>query len=153
MDSVTIVQGSDSVIVTDPTTNVPVTITEETVIAGSEVSAVNIGIVEEVFNVKEEVSTISVTDKTTVVKPSVAEVQVQIIEDISVPYAKRTEFVGEDKIYKGRAIPGSLDSDPVWQVWLVTITNIDEGDNNDTWADGNANFDNVWNDYLTLEYT
>lgn len=153
MDNVTVTQVVDAITVVDPTTQVPVTITEDVISVGSGVDQVNIAVAEEVFNIAEETTVVSVADEVVVIQPRVAEVQIQIIEDISVPYAKHTEFVGEDKIYKGRAIPGSIDSDPVWQIWLITITDTDEGDNNEKWADGNAKFDNVWDDYLTLEYS
>lgn len=32
------------------------------------------------------------------------------------PYAERIDFVGEDTIYKGLAIPGSVDTAPVWSM-------------------------------------
>jgi hypothetical protein len=64
------------------------------------------------------------------------------------PYAKRNDVVG-NLIYRAEAAPGSLDSAPVWRIWVITM---DGDDSMDQWAGGNANFDKVWNDHLTLEY-
>lgn len=66
-----------------------------------------------------------------------------------VPYAERTDMVGETVIYKGQANPGSSEASAVWRIKRLTIT----GDDVVTeWADGNANFDNVWADRATLSY-
>lgn len=52
-------------------------------------------------------------------------------------------------IYKGYAVPSSSVANPVWaiqktmQTPMQTIT---------VWADGDKNFDNVWNDRMTLIY-
>lgn len=152
-DNVTVTTSEDVIAVVDPTTMVPVTITEESVVVGSGVGQINISQIDDVVSVADSDTVVSITEVEEVIDLKVSDVTVQIIEDSSVPYAKRTDFVGEDKIYKGRAVPGSLDSDPVWQMWLITVTDVDEGDSNDTWADGNSSFDNVWNDHLTLDYS
>ncbi len=51
--------------------------------------------------------------------------------------------------YVGFAVVGSLGSDNVWQVKKINETTgvvI-------TWADGNSEFDNVWDNYLSLTYS
>jgi hypothetical protein len=51
--------------------------------------------------------------------------------------------------YVGKAAIGSLGSASVWQIQRIDQTSglVIE------WADGNANFDNKWNDYLILSYS
>jgi molybdopterin-binding protein len=53
-------------------------------------------------------------------------------------------------IYKGFASPAAKVDDPVWAIQKVSNT----GDVcSYQWADGNKNFDNVWNDRATLSYS
>lgn len=72
------------------------------------------------------------------------------LSEDSMAYARQTDFVGEDVIYKGEAEAGSLKSLPLWRIRKITIVN---DDISETWADGNTNFDNVWDNRLTLSYT
>lgn len=65
-------------------------------------------------------------------------------------YAERTDFVGDDVIYRGYAIPGVTDAQPIWRIKKVII-GVD-GDITTTWADGNGDFDNVWANHATLSY-
>ena len=50
--------------------------------------------------------------------------------------------------YIGTALTGSIESNPVWKIKKI--------DSNSgiviTWADGNNNFDNIWNDRISLTY-
>lgn len=76
--------------------------------------------------------------------PGVAE------EDVA--YAKRIDFEdNETVIYKGEADPGTLDSAGTWRIRRLTLNA--ESDVTEEWADGNADFDNVWSDHLTLTYS
>jgi len=77
-----------------------------------------------------------------------------IISDDDVPYSKEVDFVSDSLIYRGEAQPGTATSDPYWRIRRMTFT-IDANGNEDykeEWADGNANFDNVWDDRLSLNY-
>jgi hypothetical protein len=51
--------------------------------------------------------------------------------------------------YLGVAAIDSLESAPVWQIRKFDLT----GGISVRWADGNANFDNVWDDRATITYT
>jgi hypothetical protein len=53
--------------------------------------------------------------------------------------------------YLGKAYPGAADSAASWQIQKLTF-GID-GDVTITWADGNAAFDNVWDDRASLSYS
>jgi hypothetical protein len=62
-------------------------------------------------------------------------------------YTERVATVGT-LTYMGLAIPGTLTSQAAWQIKLLDETSGLEG----TWADGNTNYDNVWDDYASLSY-
>ena len=66
------------------------------------------------------------------------------------PYAERTDFVGDDVIYRGYAEPGTLDSAPLWRIKKLILAV--DGDVTTQWAEGTADFDKVWADHLTLNY-
>jgi len=54
-----------------------------------------------------------------------------------------------DTIYVGKAQIGSATSNNVWRIKkLNTASGLIV-----TWADGDANFDNIWDNYLTLSYS
>ena len=58
-------------------------------------------------------------------------------------------------IYKGEANPGSAAGAALWRIQQITITT-DGGGNDDIailWADGDSNFDNIWNNRLSLSYS
>ena len=67
----------------------------------------------------------------------------------TMPYAKRTDFVGDDVIYKGEAEPGSSESDAVWRISKITF--VDE-DATEQWAEGNASFNKMWSSRLGYNY-
>lgn len=70
--------------------------------------------------------------------------------DEEMPFAKRTDFVTDNEIYKGEAIVGSLESSPVWRIRKIVIGN--DSDVTETWANGNSLYDKIWVDRLTLTY-
>ena len=58
-------------------------------------------------------------------------------------------------IYRGEAQPGALTSAAAWRIQEITITT-DGGGNDDIatlWADGDANFDNIWDNRAALSYS
>ena len=65
-------------------------------------------------------------------------------------YAERIDFVTDDLFYRGKAIPGSIDSAAIWQIEKVTF-NVD-GIVTIEWADGDALFTKVWDNHLSLTY-
>lgn len=52
-------------------------------------------------------------------------------------------------LYVGEAIPGNLTSSPNWRIKRVDTSSGVEV----LYADGDSNFDNVWDDHLTLSYS
>lgn len=53
--------------------------------------------------------------------------------------------------YKGEAIPGTLTSAALWRVSRITIQA--DGDIEIVFADGDSNFDNIWDNRLSLSYS
>ena len=68
-----------------------------------------------------------------------------------VMYEKRVDFISDGELYRGEAVPGTLDSDGVWRIRKITLSAIDD-DVVETWANGNDTFDKVWDDRLTYTY-
>lgn len=66
-------------------------------------------------------------------------------------YAKRVDFVGDTVIYKAEATAGTLDSASAWRIHRLVISV--DGDVSETWAEGNTNFNKIWNDRLTYSYS
>ena len=68
-------------------------------------------------------------------------------------YTQFIEYDGNgNAIYIGTALPGSATTATVWQVKRLTY----DGSGNMTaleWADGNDDFDNVWDDRASLNYS
>jgi len=56
---------------------------------------------------------------------------------------------GANLVYKGFAVPGAIETNPVWAIERVQIVN---GVEVHTWADGDKLFDNVWHDREGLIY-
>lgn len=72
-------------------------------------------------------------------------------DETEVAYAKRTDFISDLLLYRGEANPGTLDSAASWRIRRLII-GVDN-DVTEEWADGNSNFDNVWDDRLSLSYS
>jgi len=151
-DNVTVTTAEDVITVVDPTTSVPVSIIEEIVSVGSGVDQINVTATEETVQVTEVTDSTVVTDVQEIIQPQVAEVQVQIVEDSNVPYAKRTDFItGTDDIYRGDAAVGSAESAAVWRIRKLEINA--EGDVTELWAAGTASFDKIWDDRASEAYS
>lgn len=64
-------------------------------------------------------------------------------------YTKHVDYVSASVTYIGEATPGTADSSALWRIKKITTT----GEDIDImFADGNANFDNVWDDRASLTY-
>lgn len=67
-------------------------------------------------------------------------------------YSKRVDFVSDTLLYRGEAEPGASDTAPLWRIRRTTFGAVD-GDVDERWAGGDALFDKIWADRLTLTYT
>lgn len=66
-------------------------------------------------------------------------------------FTTKCVYDGTNPIYIGKARPGVLTSEAGWQIQKIdydgdSITSI-------SWAEGNDNFDKVWDDYLNYQYS
>lgn len=64
--------------------------------------------------------------------------------------ASIVEQINQGQTYYGYALPGSATSEPVWAIQRTTE---DKGVSTYQWADGNKNFDNVWDNRANLQYS
>lgn len=64
-------------------------------------------------------------------------------------YAQRTDDTGTGTIYRGWAVPGTATSAASWRITRIVETS---GDFVMTFADGNNNFDNIWDNRVSLSY-
>jgi hypothetical protein len=63
---------------------------------------------------------------------------------------KEVDDVGGTTIYIGEAVPGTATSSATWRIKRVVFT----GDDSETlWADGDSNFNNVWDNRAALSYS
>lgn len=71
--------------------------------------------------------------------------------DMGNAMSRRTDFVGETLLYRGEAEPGAAESAAVWRIRRVEFA--PDGDVNETWAGGTADFIHAWEDRATLSYS
>lgn len=72
------------------------------------------------------------------------------VQTIDTLYALRTDDNGAGTIYIGQAAVGSGESSSVWRIKKVVESS---GDYTITWADGNTNFDNRWDQRASYSYS
>jgi hypothetical protein len=74
-----------------------------------------------------------------------------ITSEENMTFAKQTDFFSDSIIYKGEAAVGSATSSALWRIHKLVI-GVD-GDVSETWASGDANFNKVWDDRVSLTYS
>jgi hypothetical protein len=108
--------------------------------------------VEEVIKVSEAPDQFNVSLVEEVLHFVIDEVLIQqIVSEDEMVYAKRVDCITDDLLYRAEATPGTLDSQPLWRIYRITI-GVD-GDVTTEWAGGGATFTSVWDDRLTLTYS
>lgn len=65
--------------------------------------------------------------------------------------AKQIDWVGDSLVYMGAAQIGTPTNTAGWQIKKITIAV--DFDVTVTWADGDGNFDNIWDNRATLTYS
>ena len=152
-DNVNIITGEDVVNIVDPTTSLDIAITEESVNVGNGVDVVSVTPELETVQVGDAGDEINITEVVEELPQANDAVIVQIVEDANVPYAKRVDFIGDTLIYRAEAVVGSLENAAAWRIRRLTIDVNSDDDIKEEWANGNATFDKIWNDRLTLDYS
>jgi hypothetical protein len=115
----------------------------ESVVTGSTVNAVTN---QEIYNVVIEVEA-----SNTIVAGQPGPAGPTGLSEDSVAYARQTDFATESLIYKGEAEAGTSFSTAAWRIRRIVLS--EDGDVSETWADGDSNFDNVWDDRASLSYS
>ena len=98
-------------------------------------------------------------DGVDIIKPNDATPGSWVRTDFGVEKLKNATRVDEeddgDTLYIGDALPGTTTSSAAWSIKKIVFTE-DVGGNTDavtTWADGNSNRDNIWDNRLSLTYS
>lgn len=77
------------------------------------------------------------------------------VEELEMPTALATKYDQDADpptlAYLGQALPGVSSATAGWRIQKLVFGG--DGDVVVTWADGNANFDNVWDNRASLTYT
>ena len=72
-----------------------------------------------------------------------------------VPLTSRSDTIDPDAFpqvtYRGTALPGSAENASVWRIERLTLQT--DGDTEIVFADGNDNFDNRWDQRLSISYS
>lgn len=77
--------------------------------------------------------------------------QVQVDVDVATTqYALQLDDAGSGVTYIGDAVPGTATSAATWRVKRMTETGADIAID---WADGDADFDNIWDNRASLSYS
>ena len=69
-------------------------------------------------------------------------------QTVSGPFQTLRMNDGATYLYIGKAVIGTATSAASWQVQRIT-----QADTTIVWADGNASFDNIWDNYASLSYS
>lgn len=72
---------------------------------------------------------------------------------LAIPIRRQVKFDGEDSTvhYIGETNFGTATSSPTWRIFRLVYSGT--GSFTLEYADGNDNFDNVWDDRLSLSYS
>ena len=156
MDNITVNEVVDKVVVSDAETKQPVTIRNQHLqVTDTSSNISDVAKQADGVTVTDGGSKISVQEKSETIKPVFKEVQ-QIIQQVpteeEVAYTEEVDFVGEDLVYRGWANPGTVSSQPLWRIRRTRFIGADSDVIHD-WADGNGNFDNIWDDRASKPYS
>ncbi len=80
---------------------------------------------------------------------SIGGVDAKAVFEYALPVAKRVDTTVSNTIYIGQSAIGTANSAAIWQVKKIDTTNGADI----TWADGDSNYDNVWDNRASLTYS
>ena len=151
-DIVNVTEVTDVVAATEVVDSTTPVINETTITGEGQTDAVSVTESDtDTATLSEVNQTVSVQEVVEVITPQFSEVLVQVVEDSSMPKAKRIDFIDKDNFYKAEGNPGTLDSAAAWRISKVAIA--PDGDSITTWAGGNASYDKIWDNHLTEVYS
>ncbi len=93
---------------------------------------------------------VEVKEATQIVSGQVGPAGKDGIAEDDIVYSKRIDFINEDQLYRGEAAVGSTTNSGVWRIRKIVMSA--DGDVAETWANGTAAFDKVWDSRATYSY-
>lgn len=73
-----------------------------------------------------------------------------LITEMTTQYSLEYDYVDSTTSYRGEAEPGSATSAAAWRISKITVSG---DDLTITWADGSADFNQIWDDRASLSYS
>jgi len=70
---------------------------------------------------------------------------------VDTPFTTAIEYSGDNAIYVGEAEPGSAKSAAAWRIKKITYSGSNPTDIQ--WAEGNGNFNKIWNNRAGYSYS
>jgi hypothetical protein len=134
----------DGDIITQSLTDQDTTI-YQTFVAGSGVT-LPIAI-SDVLGLTSSLSTLS--SDIAINQADIAAIQAELVAT----YAVRIDEATSTVTYIGEAAPGTLSSAASWRIQRITFITPGEDDAEIEWADGDSDFNNVWNNRASLTYS
>jgi len=75
------------------------------------------------------------------------------IKTVCPPLATRVDESPKGTFYVGKASIGSVSSADEWQIQRIVVVSNPTFSSTKLWADGNQEFDNIWDDRTSLSYS
>ena len=156
MEQIIVHESRETISVTDQDGNYPVTISSESINVKEDSAPLSVTTKEgDKIIVEDDDGGLTIEEKRETIQPQFNEV-FQVIKYIPAEeetmYSEQIDFVGDTVIYRGWANPGTATSTSSWRIRRTTFVGSDE-DVVHEWADGNDNFDNIWDDRASYTYS
>lgn len=151
MNTIEVIDNSNLVTVTPTKTTVVPSTTDVTVSTPDETVTLTLDLLKATVIATSEPVSVTVDNPVLNVLTVGTQGPAGITEEDMV-FAKRVDFIGTDVLYRGEAEVGTLDGANLWRIRKIDIAAVD-GDVTETWAEGVASFNKVWDDRLSYTYT
>lgn len=155
-EQITVNEIVDQIVVRDTETKQPVTITDQTLQVTDSGSTISVSEKSgDSLLVQDGNDSVAISEKQETITPQFKEVLTiiqQVPTEDEVPYTEEVDFVGDDLVYRGWTSPGTTTNLPLWRIRRTRFVAPDDDVIHD-WADGNGNFDNIWDDRAAKSYS
>lgn len=151
MNTVEVVDSSNTITIARTTTTVAPTTLDVSVSVPDETVTLSLDLLEATVTATSAPVSVTVDNTQLNVLTVGTQGPAGLVEE-EVVYAKRVDFISDEILYRGEAVPGTLDDANVWRIRKIDIAAAD-GDVTETWANGSASFNKVWDDRLSYTFT
>ena len=159
MDIIQVKSGIEQLTISNPEDGISVILKEENLAVTETEDKYSVTVNDEKIVLEDSKSTLTIIDGDEKIPVQFSDVFIQsktvnvpaTETDLEMPYNLQVDFVGTDTVYKGWADPGTPTSSALWRIQRITFVGTDE-DVVIEWANGNGNFENIWDDHLSLSY-